>query len=261
MVRARRAGILFVPELYSTRDGQTIAVASDRLWELSSWLPGSADYLQARSDERLRNAMHALAQLHRAWSSQACVAPSPTVVDRIERLRHWQQTGLLADHFASYASNRLEAALIRDTVFHLKSSAPRLQSCLQEASRQRVQIHPVLRDVWSDHILFSENTVTGIVDYGAVRVDEPATDVARLLGSLEPDDQQRWTSGLQYYREESGSTLDPDRVGLLDRVATLLSAAQWMDWLTIERLQFDVPASQLFARWEGFLARLASMRL
>ena len=62
-------------------------------------------------------------------------------------------------------------------------------------------LQPCLCDVWHDHVLFDGDRVTGLVDYGAVKIDHPAVDVARLLGSLVGDDAEGWAAGLTAYRE------------------------------------------------------------
>ena len=62
-------------------------------------------------------------------------------------------------------------------------------------------LQPCLCDVWHDHVLFDGDRVTGLIDYGAMKIDHPAVDLARLLGSLAEDDLAGWTIGLAAYRE------------------------------------------------------------
>ena len=80
---------------------------------------------------------------------------------------------------------------------------PQLLSELKSAAEKPVATHPVLRDVWSDHVLFEGARVTGIIDYGALRMDEPAADLARLLGSLHPFELDARIHGVEEYNSRA----------------------------------------------------------
>lgn len=47
------------------------------------------------------------------------------------------------------------------------------------------RLQPCIRDIWHDHVLFDGDRVTGLIDFGAMQIDTPATDIARLVGSLQ----------------------------------------------------------------------------
>ena len=101
-------------------------------------------------------------------------------------------------------------------------------------------LHPCLCDVWHDHVLFEGDTVTGIIDYGSVRVDHPATDLARLLGSLIGDDAAAWAVGFDAY--ESICPLAPDDEALaraLDRTGSIVGVMNWLMWLYREGRQYE----------------------
>lgn len=217
--------------------------------------------------------MAASGGIAQAHLTGAAAGPSPTVAERrqklelsLQRLQAWRiQTGGSGAYGSStltgsilagpQTSGAAASALAHLTLVHLAARGPALLKELIEVQRVPVPLHFVLRDVWSDHILFTEDRVTGIIDFGAARVDEPATDVARLLGSLEPVDASRWLIGWQAYHAENPH-VDVERVRLLDRVGTLLAAVQWLQWLVIEPRQFAVPIQQLLSRWQRLLQRL-----
>src|SRR4029079_8505162 len=76
---------------------------------------------------------------------------------------------------------------------------PRAIGQLEPLSNIPLPVQPCIRDIWHDHVLFTGNDVTGIIDFGAMDVDTPATDVARLLGSLVGDDEPGWSAGVSAY--------------------------------------------------------------
>ena len=64
-----------------------------------------------------------------------------------------------------------------------------------------LDLQPCIRDVWHDHILFLGDSVSGIVDYGAMAVDTVAGDIARLLGSLVGNHVADWEEGIDAYHQ------------------------------------------------------------
>ena len=61
-------------------------------------------------------------------------------------------------------------------------------------------MQPCLCDPWHDHVLFTGDQVSGVIDYGSVKEDHIAVDLARLLGSLVEDDENAWSIGLKAYQ-------------------------------------------------------------
>jgi hypothetical protein len=218
-------------------------------------MPGQADYAQHRTQQRLAAAMHALARLHLCWAQDAVQGPSPTVAQRLGLLTDW----LSSNHslkFKRSPDQPLEYALARGTLEQLSRLGPALLNQLQRLVAEPVTLHFVMRDIWSEHLLFVGQSVGGIIDFAAGRRDEPAADVARLVGSLEPLDASQRQIAIDYYLQLNGAVC-PERVQLLDRTGALLSALQWLQWLLLEARQFDVPAEMTYKRWQSHLARLA----
>jgi Ser/Thr protein kinase RdoA (MazF antagonist) len=230
-----------------------------RAWDVTSWMKGRADFESSPSQERLRNACAALAQLHAAWATRATAqGPCPAVQRRLARLREWE--GLLEsgwqpafaacdDPTLRYWSERAYSCLPR----FLESSRQRLHAWANVA----VPIQPCLCDVWHDHVLFEGDRVTGIVDYGSVKPDHVAVDLARLLGSLIGDDAERRPAGLEAYRA-AGGMLSPradELIGVLDCTGTVLGAANWLRWLFLERRAYE-DLSQVARRLHALVARM-----
>lgn len=127
---------------------------------------------------------------------------------------------------------------------------------MHSAASLSTELFPVIRDLWHDHVLFTGDEVTGIIDFGALRVDTPACDLARLLGSLVENDRDRWRLGLAAYEEIR--PLSPQEhllIPLLDESQALLSGLYWLEWLCLERRAFPDLAT-IESRLEKILQRL-----
>jgi Ser/Thr protein kinase RdoA (MazF antagonist) len=105
-----------------------------------------------------------------------------------------------------------------------------------------VAIQPCVCDLWHDHILFQRDAVTGIVDFGSVKEDHVAVDLARLLGSLVGDEAAMWEVGFAAYERVRTLTAEERELArVLDRTGTILAAANWLRWLYHERRRYDRP--------------------
>lgn len=232
------------------------------LWELAPWLPGEADYRRRPSREKLHNAMVALATFHQAARSFPLAetgrpARSPGIGDRTLRLQ-----ALVGGRLA-----QLRRAIVHDQWPELASRATRLIGlaeatnrrilpALESASQLKVALQPCIRDVWHAHVLFVGPEVSGFVDFGSMRPENVAGDVARLLGSLAGDNQQDWEVGLSAYQEVR--QLSSDELSLVtafDRSTVLMGGLQWLEWFFLEGRQFD-NRDAVLARVDEFVARL-----
>lgn len=252
---AHQAGLTFVPRFLCGADGAKSQRCGSRVWELTEWMPGKADYVQYPSEERLINALAALAELHAVWRSTFTQrATSPACMQRLRMLDGLQGAHLETMWLAACRSDR-ELKLVRETCECLTEQGRSIQRRLESIANARISLQYAIRDVWSDHVFFEGPNVTGVIDFGALRIDEPATDVARLLGSLEPHSEEHWKIGLDAYRRVNPE-VDPRRVQILDQASCLLSAIQWTQWLVVERRRFPVNTDGLHDRWQNFLTRL-----
>jgi Ser/Thr protein kinase RdoA (MazF antagonist) len=232
---AHDAGLPFVPAVFSTRDGFTVRAADGRLWDLTTWLPGRADFHERSSAERLAAACVTLAQLHRTWAPLFSygAGPCPAVQRRIERAGEWvdlvrsgwrpafDTTG--ADpvgHWAQLAWNALQGRI------------EPLPERLAPWSVRNVPLQLCLCDIWHAHVLYQGDTVSGIIDYGSAKVDHVSVDLARLLGSMVGDNAQQREVGVAAYRTIRPLSDDEEElVRVLDQSGTLLAAANWLRWL------------------------------
>src|SRR5581483_3309419 len=119
-------------------------------------------------------------------------------------------------------------------------------------------VQPCLCDPWHDNLLFEGDRLTGLVDYGTVKADHVAVDLARMMGSLVGDDPEGWECGLRAYRQVRGLNDTEERLAhVLDRTGTILAVVNWLRLLCHEGRSYeDIPA--VARRLECLLNRLES---
>jgi len=266
ILHANAAGVGFLPLPQCTADGVTVVAAEGHLWELTPWLPGEPCLEVPADDLKLSNAMRALASFHTAVADFPTDMPttdvSPGIAARRRKLGELRSGGCKALHSAvatteansHHASQLRRAALRLLELFPLVAAA--VDESLQAAEPLAVRLSPCLGDVHRDHVLFAGAEVSGLIDFGALRIDTPATDVARLLGSYAGDDPAVWQVGLAAY-EQNRPLSDAERelVNAIDRSTVLMGGLNWIRWLYVERRQFAETESVL-TRMQQFAVRL-----
>ncbi|MGE0755383.1 MAG: phosphotransferase enzyme family protein [Pirellulaceae bacterium] len=254
-----RQGIDYVPIPLSARNGGTWVEMSGQLWELTRWLPGAADFHDAPTTERLTAAVVALARVHRSAESWQTNAPGipPAVTERCDQVVAWQREGLDALRKALRTSagpalDPLATAFLQ----RAPQCLPQVAAQLRDAATNVVPLQPVLRDVWHDHVLFTGDRVSGLIDFAAARVDTVACDLARLLGSLVPGDAMRQAEALAAYeRLRPLSSVERAFIPCLDHSAVVLGGLNWLRWIYLERRTFPDP-SRVERRLRHLLDRL-----
>jgi Ser/Thr protein kinase RdoA (MazF antagonist) len=242
MTQARDAGLTFVPRLERAADGSSCIEHGGRWWELVEWLPGRADYCDRPTTARLQAACCALARLHVMWGRGSVRTDvCPAVQRRFDSLRQWHElrTGGWDPLTVVTASDRLRS-LTERAVAVLARRLASIQPWLTPWAEPRWPLQPCLCDVWHDHLLFEEDRLTGLIDYGSVKLDHVAADLARLLGSLVEDDDEGWHVGLTAYRSVRPlSAEEAELARTLDRTGTVLGVANWLRWLYAEHRAFE----------------------
>jgi homoserine kinase type II len=268
-----RRGFSLVPIPIRTRQGNSHLQLDDFSWELSPWLAGHADYLPLRRPEKLRAAMTALAEFHRAAADfgirgiDCRPAASPGVRARRHRIEQLRAGGLQAIATAVDAAPRPAPGCVPQEWIALVELARRLLPLYSQAEepvlRQLVAAEPIevpmqpcIRDIWHDHVLFEGDRVSGLIDFGAMRVDNVACDAARLLGSLADDDAGVWQEGLAAYLATRPLSRDEQNlVGVFDRSTTLLAGMNWLEWIFLQRRTFAEPPA-VIARLGRIVSRM-----
>ncbi len=240
----RVEGVECLPVPLATLQGETLAEHDVRLWQLEQWMPGTADFHQAPTDNRLESIMRLLARLHnvasryeptdagREWFGTYPSRTSPAIGERIAVINRWTNERL--DRAAANLRREdvqafREAAL--DILDRFRQSFAQVRAELQRLSQSAVYLHPCMRDVWHDHVLFTSDEVTGLIDPAATRTESVATDLSRLLGSLLGDmHDERWGRALESYdRVRSLTITEHQLIGVLHVSGVLLSGMTWIE--------------------------------
>jgi len=239
----------------STIYGSTLLHLDGEEWQLEPWMTGVADFHDRPTDERLRAVCTWLARLHlvsasyqpdegsREWFSAVSPGGSPNVSERLDLIRSWNVSRL---HRTAGRLELIQDDAIRDLLLRIFSVVPQyLQKVgeeLQGALGFRVPLFPCLRDFWHDHLLFTGECLTGVVDPSACRTESPASDLSRLLGSLFPLEKTGWDRALEHYVGVRQLRFEERQlIEVLDRSQVVLSGLYWGDRLAEMREDCGLP--------------------
>jgi Ser/Thr protein kinase RdoA (MazF antagonist) len=251
-------GVTQVAVPVASLEGSTLLDVAGQFWQLEPWMPGRADFLANPNRERLASAMNCLSQWHtaaakfqpqaseREWFSSR-VGKSPAVSERLARIADWHsgrldhlRTALHRDHSSPFTELGQEIASLFTAV------SPTVSDELRSLTQTAFELQPCLRDVWHDHLLFTGNEVTGLIDPAACRTENIATDLSRLLGSLVGDDVAEWDFALECYSQHRRlSHAEHQLIGVLDRSGVLLSGMTWLDRIFLKHDRLARPDAVL----------------
>jgi homoserine kinase type II len=264
-------GISFVPVPVETKSGGSFVLRGGFLWELDPWMPGQADYHAAPKAEKLGAAMNALATFHLAVADFQADLQALTAAGDGHELAHSAHPPPIARRHESLIALGRELGLFRSSVTRdfsanlaplayealdvLPKALPHVLAKIEPFVGAELPLQVCLRDIRHDHVLFTGNAVTGIIDFGAVDWDTPAADVARLVGSLVGDDLSSRERALAAYGETRPLSPDERRaVDALDACGTVLALGNWMRWIYVEGRSFE-NEGQIVSRFAGLLER------
>ena len=238
----RRSPSISTPKVVTHADGT--------LWQCLEYIDGQP--LEAPQHEQVELAITSLADVH-SRAADFYKPPHRTLSGWARRV---QQLHLLVN---SKEPQPVRCNTSDENLMHLRElqieflqliNAPGLRDAMHRITRQTMTtIHqPVLRDCWWDHVIFScsNDLVKGIIDMDAAGWDDPAVDIARLLGSWQLESQQNdvrlsdlWPNAFRRYTTliEAGKNF-PSRVQLYHDTAIISGLQQWFTWLLTENQTF-----------------------
>lgn len=248
----------FVPVPLQASNGSTVVQLGSNLWQLEPWMPGAANYFDCPSVLKLKSAVQSLAQFHLAVIPQdQSFDVCPAIIERRKRLDRLIATGF--DRIDRACDQRVPIRfreIATRICAHFKSLSATIQRELDSVSAATVPISPCIRDVWHDHLFFEEETISGLVDFGAMRMDSRATDISRLIGSLCRNDRSKRQMAIDFYQEVYPlSDSELALVPVLDSSTNLLSPINWLQWMFVDGRRFD-HEDVILTRLESFEHRL-----
>jgi len=235
-----------------TAEGQSMIQHENRFWQLEPWMPGEANFLEQPSDAKLKSVMQLLARLHLAagqhvsssdaaqWFSISHSASSPTIIERLLLVEQWSDTNpqtirRLIDH--KKIPETVKESL-RQILTQFLPKVRMIQSELREMLTCESTLQPSLRDLWSDHVLFTDDRVTGLIDFGACRSENPMIDLSRLLGSYFIRDSDSYRKAINWYDEiRPVSSAERKLFPVFDHSQRILAGLTWIEWLIFEGKQ------------------------
>jgi Ser/Thr protein kinase RdoA (MazF antagonist) len=247
----------FVAPPIAAGDGSTLITEGGYDWQLEPWKSGVADFHNIPSALRLSAGMHTLARWHLSaerhvpaasaaqWFQRSASEASPAVSERIGIIHQIQEPVL----------QRMATAITTAKATAIADLSHRILKLIQQGLTQvyremlamrdvKVRLQPCLRDVWHDHLLFSGDAVTGLIDPSACRRENVACDLSRLIGSLVGDDRSRWSLALtEYLRYRDLSVSELKLIEVLDHSGVLLSGWTWLQWIHVEQRSFSDPVA------------------
>jgi Ser/Thr protein kinase RdoA (MazF antagonist) len=200
------------------------------------------------------------AEKAREWFGSHAAASSPAVAERFAIAQRFSA------EFLDSVRVRLERSpddecrsLCREITDRLPRQLPVIAAELKVLRPISYRLQPCLRDIWHDHVLFTNDRVTGMIDPSACRGENVAADLARLIGSLVEDDPRLRSMALEAY--QSCCPLDAAELNLvaaLDRSGVILSAATWLEWLYLSDRKFEDRNAMLsrLRHWQRRVSRL-----
>lgn len=246
---ARAAGCHWAPQplkpnatALTTSTAPFLLTQPDGWWQAETWMPG-CPVDAAPTPAQLQQTLTALAQLHhtaRCWALHEFTGGrgsataglrlangvSPGLERRLQLVRQLQ-SGALTRLLAAAAQDpdgdfRQLSLQLQDT---LQQQLPDLHQQLEKLAPQSFTLQPVLRDLWQPHVLFSDDQVTGVIDWNAAATDHPAFDYSRLLASWYG--QQAVISKAQL-RPEHWTPAEHQLLQVCLKASLLLSPITWL---------------------------------
>jgi Ser/Thr protein kinase RdoA (MazF antagonist) len=289
VTHSRERGCALTPQLYpivpetagerlsspQSMVGATYRLISNACWQVMQWMPGQP--LQETADlESIECGAAAIADFHRSVADLgSSTEPAAAIGTRLRRAAELKP--LVAQLMAMGPSAvlevtdpQLEAALFQArqlVIWKWDEVADTISRSLNQYVGEPLYNQFVLRDVHRENALFVEGRPTGLIDFDAVRIDTPWTDLARWVGSFlgGPHPSTKiWEASMAGFSRNHPLNQGPEMEfgGHLARdlsfATNWIGLANWLVWLVLERRSFAASASSIASRIEGLRRSIVS---
>lgn len=277
-----------IPKVIPFNHGAVSLCSQGTFWTLASWCSGQPIQLgETLAKAFLTHSARLLAKLHDAGHRYASqIGVSTGLRKRWECIQIWSE-----DTFLSRVNRWLETSYERSSsiereevwkelvfAFHQaqiglhtvkRQFAKRLE---EEVVRPRI-CHWIIGDLWRENVLVdakNPNHVSGLVDFGAARLDWAPLEVVRWFSSILKHDDPRLEELLQLYYAERKLLANSDYDLLsaeltladfqwLDLLSTTTSLLQWFQWLFEKGLDSPCILRKGYSRIRELASRLESL--
>lgn len=258
-----RQGCELVPLPLRTQDHRTWVDWEGRLWELSTWLPGEPSPGDDPTASRVESAMAAIARFHRiaqlTGGYQEGIAPA--VEQRLDFLARLERGLLERIVRAAMNPSRMENSPLAELAAAIGDALERIPWLLSQAyqwlapfAERPVPLQVCHGDLWHDNVLWEGDRVSGLIDCALMRIDTPASDLARFLGSVSGTRASNRRAGLEAYSRICPlNDAQRELVAVLDFSSPPLAFLNWLGWILLENRQFP-DWSAVRTRVEGLTA-------
>ena len=230
----------FVPVPLADLDGRTLPEQGGRFWEVAPWMAGRAEEGQRPPASHIRAAFAALAAFHQRLARHRKVGPSLGLKARLVELQAWTGGGLnaLARLLTTRTDDPLRPAS-EEWVELARGRGREVADVLTRSAGLALCLQPCLRDVRPEHFLFTGDSVTGLVDFGAMGFESVAADLARLIVEWSLDDPgDRDTALTSYASIRPLSPVETALIDVFERSGSLLLGGHWLRWHFVEGREF-----------------------
>lgn len=233
-----------LPRIERDLHSRTFRKIDSRFHELMTWLPGQADTAIPPPLPRLTAAFSALAVVHQALARPTTQGPSPGLARRLAELKSlpagwFDQLQTAVAHAGDPSCRPLASQHLALVARHL----PEVLRLLETAAPIPTPLQPCLRDVRPSHFLFTGDSLTGLVDFGGMDIDNVATDLARLLSEWRLNETSLRAAALDAYHPIR--PLEPAELALIpafEASTALLGGCHWIQWHFLEARSLPIPA-------------------
>ncbi|MGY8767389.1 MAG: phosphotransferase enzyme family protein [Pirellulales bacterium] len=263
--QVRESGFQFTPQLFQSENQQTLAQVDGRFWELAAWMPGTSISGLDQTEPNLRRMFELLAQFHQHSAKIAAATlnqtgHSSTVRERIDMIEYFNT--ISREQFTSAVQQTQWNDFITRAVELLNAYQKHSQQIMRELNSVKdmsFKLQPCLRDARGEHFLFEAGKPSGLIDYGAMRIESVAVDLARLSSTTIRSNAnlQQDTAIAHYERIQPLSSDEKLLVSVLLNSSRYLTGMNWIRWVALEKREFG-SSNGVIARLDTALEQLES---